>query len=463
MENKPVAIKIYTDLKDTASITSAINQMELKKINVEYSFPKAFDIKEDEIIIIQIKNNESKLIDRILSKKNGLENKVIFVIRDSNALLISTLAKFGFNQIFIFPFEIYKFISHLNDIILNKAYRTSRKSGALINQDNFKSLIGKSKEFTKIIDLAKKVSENSTSSVLILGETGTGKGLLARAIHNNSKFGNSPFVDIVCSAIPENLLESELFGYEKGAFTNAHVKKLGLFELAENGTLFLDEVGDLSLNLQVKLLRVIEKKVIRRLGGVKDIPVNARIISATNKDLEQMLEMNLFRRDLYHRLNVISLEIPPLRNRTEDILLLANHFVKEFNHQFNKNVKIIDMDKELKNFMLNYHWPGNVREIRNAVERAVLLSEDQKLLMKDFTTLLNNVSLNSAEVKDNLKNLPQYLRLDLNYSSVDLRSLEKLYAKEVLNKMEGNKSKTAKVLGISRPKLDSLLKENLQF
>ncbi len=457
MENKPVAIKIFTDLKDTASITAAINQMELKNFNVEYSFPKAFDIKEDEIIIIQIKNNESKLIDRILSKKNGLENKVIFVIRDNNALLISTLAKFGFNQIFIFPFEIYKFISYLNDIILNKAYRTSRKSGALVDQDNFKSLIGKSKEFTRVIELAQKVSENSTSSVLILGETGTGKGLLARAIHNNSKFGNSPFVDIVCSAIPENLLESELFGYEKGAFTNAHVKKLGLFELAENGTLFLDEVGDLSLNLQVKLLRVIEKKVIRRLGGIKDIPVNARIISATNKDLEEMLKMNLFRRDLYHRLNVISFEMPPLRNRTEDILLLADYFVKEFNHQFDKNVKVID--KELKNFMLNYHWPGNVREMRNAVERAVLLSEDQKLRMKDFTTLLNNVTLNTPEVKDNLKNLPQYLRLDLNFSNVDLRSLEKLYAKEVLNKMDGNKSKTAKVLRISRPKLDSLLNE----
>ncbi len=164
-----------------------------------------------------------------------------------------------------------------------------------------------------------------------MGETGTGKGLFARSIHNYNNEQNSPFIDIICTAIPENLMESELFGYEKGAFTNAINQKIGLFEAANNGTLFLDEIGDLSLNIQTKLLRVIDRKIIRRLGGLNDIPVNSRIISATNRELELMIEANMFRRDLYHRLNVVSIELPPLRLRTEDIIPLAYHFIDHFN------------------------------------------------------------------------------------------------------------------------------------
>jgi transcriptional regulator with PAS, ATPase and Fis domain len=290
---------------------------------------------------------------------------------------------------------------------------------------------------------------------LLLGETGAGKGLFAKAIHNYSHSRDESFVDIVCTAIPENLLESELFGYEAGAFTSARTRKLGLFELAGKGTLFLDEIGDMSFGLQAKLLRAIEKKVIKRLGGVVDIPVEAKIISATNKNIAQMVEDGFFRRDLFHRLNVVTIEIPPLRDRGEDIILLANHFIENFNKDFNKTVKKIS--KELTHFFLGYPWPGNVRELKNAIERSILLSETGELNLKDFSALINTVPVNTIQY-DSQSEIPNnIIRMDLNYGTTDLKKLSKYYAAQILQKVGGNKSQAAKLLGVSRPKLDSLL------
>jgi transcriptional regulator with PAS, ATPase and Fis domain len=211
----------------------------------------------------------------------------------------------------------------------------------------------------------------------------------------------------------------------------------------------------LSLNLQVKLLRVIEKKVIRRLGGIEDIPVSTRIISATNRNLREMVENSLFRRDLYHRLNVVSLEIPPLRSRKDDILLLARHFISEYNKQFGKSIRRIE--KDLEQFIQEYPWPGNIRELRNAIERAVLLSDERKLRLTDFSNLLKNLPLNIIEKGNDITH-PHLISLNLNYEATNLKKLTKIYAKEVLKKNYGNKSKSAKLLGISRPKLDSLIK-----
>ena len=229
-----------------------------------------------------------------------------------------------------------------------------------------------------------------------------------------------------------------------------------MFELAGKGTLFLDEIGDLSLNIQTKLLRAIEKKVIKRLGGVTDIPINARIISATNRNLEEMVEKKSFRRDLYHRLNVVSIEIPPLRERGEDIILLANHFIADFNKQFDKSTK--KLDKDVQHFMLGYPWPGNVRELRNAIERAILLSDDAKLQLKDFSNLIKNVAIDSSEVLETMNVPTHIIRMEVNYGSTDLKKVEKHYAHEVLMKLGGNKTQTARILGISRPKLDTLLR-----
>ncbi len=454
--NEEITIKIFSDIKDISSINSSVSQLELKDSNIISICPKFFEVKPNEIIIIQIDGIGSKYLDKVLEEKDNLKNKIIFVTQNDSALLISSLVKLGFADIFVFPYELYKFIAYLNEIITNRSYMTQESAGFLSNDfENFETLIGNSPEFLKIIELAKKVAQKSNVNIMILGETGTGKGHIAKAIHKFGENSLSPFVDIVCTAIPESLLESELFGYEPGAFTNAQNRKLGLFEIAGNGTLFLDEIGDLSLNIQTKLLRTIEKKVIRRLGGVDDIQINSRVISATNKNLVELIENNFFRRDLYHRLNVVSLELPPLRNRPEDIFLLADHFISEFNLQFNKNIKVIE--RSAREFISHYPWPGNIRELRNAIERAVLLGEGSTIKLKDFSNLLFVDLIKSGVPKEEINLLPQFIRLDLNYMNTGLRKITIIYAKEVLSKTNGNKSQAAKILGISRPRLDALL------
>ena len=459
MAEPDIKIKIYSDSQDLVGITSALKQLELKGFPISVSYPSDFVVEQNEIIVMQVENMESRILRQAINIKRDYDNKFIVIMRNGEALNVTSILKYGFYDIFIFPYELLKFTSYLIEVFTNKTYITeSFKAGTFgMNKQGIRSIIGESEELIRIVELAKKVSDKSNANILILGETGTGKGLFARAIHNSSKASNNPFIDIVCTAIPENLLESELFGYEPGAFTDARTRKMGLFELAERGTLFLDEIGDLSMNIQTKLLRAIEKKIIKRLGGVTDIPINARIISATNRDLEFMVEKNLFRRDLYHRLNVISIDIPPLRERGEDINILAHHFISEFNKQFNRNVR--KLDKDVQHFLRGYPWPGNVRELRNAIERAVLLCEDGRIKLKDFSNLINRIKVDtfSEENKED-KYQDHIINMNVNYGSTNLKKLEKHYAKEVLNKLDGNKTQTAKLLGISRPKLDSLLK-----
>ncbi|OGF59029.1 MAG: Fis family transcriptional regulator, partial [Candidatus Fischerbacteria bacterium RBG_13_37_8] len=235
------------------------------------------------------------------------------------------------------------------------------------------NIVGSSDSMRKVFDLIKKVSPTH-STILITGESGTGKDLIARAIHQNSLRKGLPFVAVNCGAMPETLLESELFGHMKGSFTGAFATKKGLFEVADTGTLFLDEISEMSLAMQVKLLRVLQDKSIRRVGGTEEIPVDARIIAATNKNLSEAVKQSQFREDLFYRLNVINIEIPPLRKRIEDIPLLAYHFLSRFNDEFGKNITAIS--KEAMQVMENYSWPGNVRELENSLARAVALTPD---------------------------------------------------------------------------------------
>lgn len=458
MSDGNINIKVFSDSTDFVPVTSALKQLEIKGFPLNITFPNDFEVISNDIIILKIDTLDSEYYKAALKSKQEITNRFIIVIRNTDALLVTTLLKQGFFDIFVFPYEVLKFTSFLSEIISNKVYITeANRIGTFgMNRQGIKSILGESEKLMRAVDLATKVSEKSNSNVLILGETGTGKGLFARAIHNNGPANQFPFIDIICTAIPENLLESELFGYEAGAFTSARTRKVGLFELADRGTLFLDEIGDLTNNIQTKLLRAIEKKVIKRLGGVVDIPINARIISATNRDLENMVDRNLFRRDLFHRLNVVSIEIPPLRDREGDIVLLANHFIEEFNKQFNKSVK--KLDKDVQHLLMGYSWPGNVRELRNIIERAVLLSEDKKLQLKDFLSLINNSPVLAQENINPLQIPTNVIRLDINYGVTNLRKLDKQYAREVLLKLSGNKTQTAKLLGISRPKLDTLLK-----
>ena len=459
MDEVSVNIKVFSDSSDVVSITSALKQLSLKGIPINFTFPENFLPEDNDIIVLQLESMESLNLKDVIAVRRKINNKILIIIRNADALFVTSLLKFGFYNIFVFPYEVLKFTSLLAEIISNKTYITegNRLGTFGVNRQGINSIIGGSESLLRVLNLANKVSEKSSANILILGDTGTGKGLFARAIHNNGKTRAFPFIDIVCTAIPENLLESELFGYEAGAFTDARTRKIGLFELADKGTLFLDEIGDLSINIQTKLLRAIEKKVIKRLGGVADIPINARIISATNRDLDSMVEDNLFRRDLFHRLNVVSIEVPLLSERGDDIVILANHFIKEFNIQFEKSVKKID--KDLQHFLMGYSWPGNVRELRNAIERAVLLSDSDKINIDDFSNLIRTTQI---EFQDNISSekIPtNVVRMDINYGTTGLRKLEKHYAREVLKRLNGNKTQAARLLGISRPKLDTLLKE----
>ena len=459
MSETKIVVKIYSDTEDVSSVSLAVKQLEFKNFIVEYIFPRKLEINPNDILIFQLSSLSSKYLNRIIKTKEKISNVIIFVVNTNDAVLVSSLAKIGFSDIYVLPYEQPKLSAYLAEIITNKIYQTGKELNGAVNNDIYNvrsAIVGTSTNFLRVVRSAKKIADKSDVSVVILGETGTGKGILARLIHEYSKRAGGPFVDITCSAIPENLMESELFGYEPGAFTNAKTRKYGLFELAENGTLFLDEMGDLSFNIQSKLLRTIEKKVVRRLGGVVDIPINARIISATNKDLESMIETGQFRRDLYHRLNVVSLTIPPLRERGEDIVHLANKFIKEFNQQFGKSIK--RMEKQLKEFLVQYPWPGNIRELRNSIERAVLLGEDKTLRLSQFSSLMQNIDAIAEENKKRKADLPNFVSFDVNYTKTKLKELERFYAKNVLDKTKGNKSKTASLLGISRPKLDSLLK-----
>jgi two-component system response regulator AtoC len=459
MTEEKINIKVYSDSPDLVPVTSALKQLELKGFLINVIYLNEVEISDNDIFILNIESLESAHLKNFILKKKCITNKVLIIIRNTEALLVTSLLKHGFMDVFVFPYEVLKFTSFLAELISNKAYitETNRLGTFGMSKHGIKSIIGESDKLIHAVDLARKVSEKSNANVLILGETGTGKGLFARAIHNNGPTSQFPFIDIVCTAIPETLLESELFGYEAGAFTNARSRKIGLFELADRGTLFLDEIGDLSNNIQKKLLRAIEKKVIKRLGGVTDIPVNARMISATNRDLESMVQKNQFRRDLFHRLNVVTIEIPPLKERPEDIILLTNHFVEEFNRQFEKNIKRVD--KDVQHFLKGYPWPGNVRELRNAIERAVLLSDNNKLELSDFTNLIRNVPIEFQDKIFEEDASPHIIRMDVNYGSTDLRKLQKHYAREVLKKLGGNKTQTARLLGVSRPKLDTLLKD----
>ena len=453
MKKLSINISVFSS-EDPSSIISVLDQINLENHPIKYTFPGSFKIKQNEIIIIQEENIDSGIYKALMGKRDDIQNKIIFVIKEKDALLASSIIKWGYYDIFVFPYEYFKMITYLREIILNNSYLTGKNSfPETIADTNLDAIIGNSKEILKIIELSKKIADKKNINVLIIGETGTGKGLLAKAIHQYAYGKASPFVDISCISIPEALLESELFGYEPGAFTNAKNQKQGLFELADQGTLFLDEIGDLSLAIQSKLLRTIEKKIIRRLGGVKDISISTRIISATNRDLKKQIENNFFRRDLFHRLNTVTIELPALKDRGDDILILANHYIEHFNKIFDNNITKIAPD--LKDFILKYSWPGNIREFRNSFERAILLNEGDILRLTHFSHLYAR----PAQSKKNEEILPQFIKFKVEYEKVDLKQVNKLYAIEILQKMNGNKSKTAKQLGISRPKLDILLKQ----
>lgn len=299
----------------------------------------------------------------------------------------------------------------------------------------FESMIGQSRALQEVFDLIERIAPTD-STILIKGETGTGKGLAARAIHTKSRRGQGPFVVVNCGAFPEHLLESELFGYQKGAFTDAKTTKKGRLELAHGGTLLLDEVGEISTRMQIDLLRVLEDHIFYRVGGTQPIEADFRIIAATHKDLERAIKERTFREDLYYRLNVISFAMPPLREHKEDIPLLADYFLHRFAQETNKPVDQIS--REALDEMMLYDWPGNVRELGNAVERAVVIGRDRRILPRDLPIFRSEYVSSPA--------------------GRTLKEVEMTHLSSVLNETQWNVSKSAEILGIDRSTLYDKIK-----
>ncbi len=330
--------------------------------------------------------------------------------------------------------------------IIRKAFKThSLSEDDLIpgtDEIEHYDIIGTGKKMMKIYDVIKKVAP-MTTTILITGETGTGKELIANAIHRNSPRKNDPFIKINCAAIAENLLESELFGYEKGAFTGAINRKPGRFELAHKGTIFLDEVGELPKDMQVKLLRVIQDQEFERVGGLRTIKVDVRLITATNRDLYQDVKVKRFREDLYYRLNVLPVHIPSLRERKEDIPVLTDYFVDKFNKKLNRNIQVID--STVREMLLNYHWPGNIRELENLVERLVLLAQDDIIRTGDLPPEIK-LSESVIQTADSMKTGESFK--DIIKSKTG--EIERQMIARVLEECDGNVSRAALQLGLSR-------------
>jgi two-component system response regulator AtoC len=332
-------------------------------------------------------------------------------------------------------------ISQLKSLMKENQYLREKLS----QKYNFNNIIGKNKKMLELFDLIKDIAKTN-STILINGESGTGKELIANAIHFNSDRIKKPFVKVNCGVLAENLLESELFGHMKGSFTGAIRDKLGRFEIANGGTIFLDEIGDISANMQLKLLRVLQEGEFERVGGTETIKVDVRIIAATNKDLAQMMMEGIFRQDLYYRLNVIPLEVPPLRERKDDIPLLISHFLEKFNKQFNKKIEIIE-DDAMK-CLQNYSWQGNIRELENLIERSVVLNKTGKLTMRDFPNYVVN---NESQIE---------LDIDTDGSLINIvDTYEKQIILKALKENNFNKLRTAEKLGIHRSTFMSKLKK----
>jgi DNA-binding NtrC family response regulator len=345
------------------------------------------------------------------------------------------------------PVNIEKIKTTIKDAI--RAQSMIKKAGNLRQKLNGKlnpnHIVGKSPQIQEVHDLVKRVATHDIT-VFLKGESGTGKELIARAIHNASERSNSPFVVIDCAILPDTLVESEIFGHEKGAFTGAHERKLGKFELAEKGTVFLDEIGNLTAHTQVKLLRALQEREIERLGGKKPIPVDFRLIVATHVNLEKAMAEGHFREDLYYRLNVFSISLPLLRERDGDIILLADYYLKKFNQIFKKNIKQIS--PEALDLLVRYSWPGNVRELRNVMETGVLLAGDE-ILPQNLPSKIQNTSEKISSFPNSLKEVGKKAK----------ESAEKKVIQRTLEEVNWNKSKAAKALSVDYKTLFNKIKE----
>ncbi len=405
---------------------------------------------EDALRIVREEQPDLLLLDIQLPGISGLEvlekvkefdeeTTVIMVTAHGGLETAVTAMRMGAYDYLNKPFNLDEMA-----IVIRKALETSdlRREIASLRSEQKKvgppNIIGASNTMKNILAMMDKVARSDAATVLIQGESGTGKELVAKWIHYKSSRAEKPFMAINCAAVPATLLESELFGHEKGAFTDAKATKKGLFELADGGTVFLDEIGDMEMGMQAKLLRFLEDRTFRRIGGAKVTSVDVRIISATNKDLLKAIESRDFRNDLYYRLQVIPIYLPPLRERKEDIISLAKHFIETYKREFGKQVEGISQEAE--KLLVNYNWPGNIRELKNVIERAIILGNEEVLAASHLPAEITSCSPAAA--------LSTLVTFKLPPEGIDIEEVEKELIRQALENNDWNQSKAAKKLNL---------------
>lgn len=441
----PVILIVEDDLASAKLISASLKIEEFQTILAHTA--------ENALNTLSTKSVDCVLLDLNLPDQHGLtvlENILaerpfcpVIIITGENDLKTGIVAmKKGAKDYLLKPLDMDEVVRTIERVLRESYF--NKKEELEIRQSMFKKdhelVYGINSPLEQVLGKIHKLKDFD-STILITGESGTGKDLLAKFIQKYSKRCNFPFIQINCSALPESLLESELFGHEKGAFTGAVSRKEGIFSIADKGTLFLDEIGDMSLNMQAKILRVLQSGEIRRVGGSANLYVDVRIIAATNKNLKQEIAQGKFREDLYFRLNVISFEIPPLRERRDDVSLLSTHFLGVFNPR-----KPASLEPAAMNILKKYSWPGNVRELKNAIERLSLLSVHS--------------SISPMDIKENLPLIFSFAQNDGDFKqSETLAKVEENHIFDILNKCKGNKSKAAKILGITVQTLYNKLKD----
>jgi len=421
---------------------------ELEKNNYDVT---VVNNSKDAINAIEHTNFDIVLLDLMLPKITGLDllslikekspkTVVIIITAYGSAESAVKAMKLGAFDYIIKPFSMEEML-----VVIKKAEEYAKKLKEIDyyknereKEFNLDAIIGSSKAIKDIKDTIIRIAEADVRVVLIEGESGVGKELIAKAIHGLSRRSSNPFIAINCASVPETLLESELFGYEKGAFTDAKTTKQGLIELADGGTLFLDEIGDMPMSIQAKLLRFLEERKVRRVGGLIDISVDVQVIAATNKVLKKLVQEGKFREDLYYRIKVVPIYVPPLRERKDDIIELANHFIKHFNKEFKKHVK--GFSPIALKMIMQYDWPGNIRELRNVIERAMIFEDEDIIMVERLPAEIIASSGRTCSTNP--------LGIKIPPEGIDIEEVEKELIRQALLMTKGNQSKAARLLNI---------------
>lgn len=461
MPDKNFNILVVDDEESMRELLDVMLSREGYQISSAESGRKAISLlekKDFDLLLCDIKLGDMTGIDVLRASKKKNQNTIVIMISAyaSTETAVEAMNDGAYDYV-PKPFDNDELKQTIANALELKTIEQEKKilDDELKKHLHFGKIIGNSPAMLHVYNMIKQVAKTKTS-ILITGESGTGKELIARAIHDESDRCNMPFVPINCGGIPETLMESELFGYRKGAFTGATQDKKGLFETADEGTVFLDEIGDLSIHLQVKLLRVVQERVFKPVGGNEDISVNIRIISATNKDLANEVIEGRFREDLFYRLNVIEIKLPPLRERRSDLRILAQHFLEKYSNELGK--KVTKISSYAINLLNNYPFPGNIRELENLMERSVAITDTNILLPDSLSLSLHKQRRLVEGVKDkgyDLNDVPKGVSLD-----AILEDVERVYINKALECAHGDKTKAAELLGINsrsmRYRLDKL-------